>query len=499
MSLHIKTALTLGFAITLLIALLAIWLSWRDRHDFAALERREISRDLLRGTNVIRAQLSNLEFTTLDWAVWDDLFDYAKVPNQPFEQSMLNTTKFGLLDLETILIQDRKTQLLFGQERTPIGNYRSLPFAPKIQGEMARLYDTSQWLWQREAQFIVTGGFANYEGKLFLVTTSPIIPSSRLLAPSGQLTMARILDTSAITRLGEEVQLKLDLIPPSSDKNLPAQMLSQLQREGAEYIDFASSDLAVGYRLLSMPGREPPLVLRIEFAREIYGQGMASIWRTVASLLGFTALLLGLVMWLLERGLLSRLTHSVRQLSQSGDATGRVGVEGDDELGLLAHSLNTGLERIERTQVRAARAEAELQRLRGNELETLVGERTAELNAVQFEMLERLAAVAEFRDDDIGAHTRRVSELSVILAEHLGVNPEDCSRLSFAARLHDIGKIAIPDAILFKPSKLDPEEWALMQTHAAVGAQMLDHSKSEILTMAHQVALTHHERWDGRR
>jgi PAS domain S-box-containing protein/putative nucleotidyltransferase with HDIG domain len=120
-----------------------------------------------------------------------------------------------------------------------------------------------------------------------------------------------------------------------------------------------------------------------------------------------------------------------------------------------------------------------------------------ELNAAQFEMVARLAAAAEFRDDDTGQHTRRVGELSVAIAERLGLPTAQVELIRIAAPLHDIGKIAVPDAILGKPGKLTDAEFEQIKTHTAVGAQMLAGSSFALLEVAEQIALTHHEKWDG--
>jgi putative two-component system response regulator len=119
------------------------------------------------------------------------------------------------------------------------------------------------------------------------------------------------------------------------------------------------------------------------------------------------------------------------------------------------------------------------------------------ITALNIEMLARLAAAAEFRDDETGQHTRRVGNLSVAIAERLGVPEPDVGLIGLAAPLHDVGKIALPDAILCKPGKLTPSEFEQMKTHAAVGGQMLTGSAFALLEVAEGIALTHHERWDG--
>jgi putative nucleotidyltransferase with HDIG domain len=130
-------------------------------------------------------------------------------------------------------------------------------------------------------------------------------------------------------------------------------------------------------------------------------------------------------------------------------------------------------------------------------LEGRVRERTEQLRETQLEVVRRLAAAAESRDSDTGAHIERMSRLCERLARAIGWSVADAELLRHASALHDIGKIGIPDRVLLKPGKLDDEERAIMQRHAMIGAKMLADSRSEMLQMAEEVARTHHERWDG--
>jgi len=132
-----------------------------------------------------------------------------------------------------------------------------------------------------------------------------------------------------------------------------------------------------------------------------------------------------------------------------------------------------------------------------SEREEKVRERTAELEAAQMETLERLAIAAEFRDDDTGRHTQRVGKLAELLGRALGLSEEEVVLLRRAAPLHDVGKIGIPDAILLKPGALTQAERAVMQTHTAIGAKILSGGRSPVMKVAEEIALSHHERWNG--
>jgi len=121
----------------------------------------------------------------------------------------------------------------------------------------------------------------------------------------------------------------------------------------------------------------------------------------------------------------------------------------------------------------------------------------SELEIAQAETVQRLSMAVEFRDEDTGAHIERIGRFSVLLAEHIGMDEEFCERLKHAAPLHDVGKVAIPDAILMKPGPLTPEERAIIETHAEEGHRLVRGSSSAILDMAATIALSHQEKWDG--
>ena len=101
-------------------------------------------------------------------------------------------------------------------------------------------------------------------------------------------------------------------------------------------------------------------------------------------------------------------------------------------------------------------------------------------------------------DDNTKEHVTRVGELAGKIAAALGLTPDFIATIRYSALLHDVGKIGISDTILLKPGKLTDEEYETMKQHTKIGAQILSGSKSEILSMAEEIAITHHERWDGR-
>lgn len=130
-------------------------------------------------------------------------------------------------------------------------------------------------------------------------------------------------------------------------------------------------------------------------------------------------------------------------------------------------------------------------------LEERVAQRTAQLQESQFEVLQRLARAAEYRDDDTGQHTNRVGRFAAEIARRLGMNSIEVELLQAAAPLHDVGKIGVADSILLKPGRLTPEEFAIMKTHALIGGNLLSGGQSDLVQLAELIARSHHERWDG--
>ena len=130
-------------------------------------------------------------------------------------------------------------------------------------------------------------------------------------------------------------------------------------------------------------------------------------------------------------------------------------------------------------------------------LERTVRERTSELEDARVETLQRLAFAAEYRDEETYLHTERVGRAAALLAEAVGLPATRVELIRRAAPLHDIGKVAVPDQILRKPGRLDGAERGLMCAHTTIGGKILSGSRSAVLRLAEEIALTHHERWDG--
>jgi len=138
------------------------------------------------------------------------------------------------------------------------------------------------------------------------------------------------------------------------------------------------------------------------------------------------------------------------------------------------------------------------------EMEAEVARRTQELTRA-FEKIKiasldtvyRLSRAAEYKDEDTGAHVQRMSHYSSAIARGMGLDEEFIENVLWAAPMHDVGKIGIPDRVLLKPGKLDDDEWVIMRQHTTIGAEILKDADADFIKLAADIALTHHEKWNG--
>ncbi len=121
-----------------------------------------------------------------------------------------------------------------------------------------------------------------------------------------------------------------------------------------------------------------------------------------------------------------------------------------------------------------------------------------ELQSAYLDTINRLALAAEFKDEETGDHILRMSAFCTLIAEKYGLDDDAVKNIRYASPMHDIGKIGIPDKILLKPDRLTSEEFDIIKTHTTIGASILADARAEVLQCGHQIALTHHEKWNGK-
>jgi len=184
-------------------------------------------------------------------------------------------------------------------------------------------------------------------------------------------------------------------------------------------------------------------------------------------------------------------------------------ISGSDDSAIRYQALDMGVTDFLRKPIDVAEVKARLRNLlklreaqaslrnRAEWLDREVSRATAALSAREEEVILRLSRAAEYRDRDTGAHIVRMANYCRIVGGAMGLDEGQCQTLFLAAPMHDIGKIAVSDAILLKPGKLTPEERSVMEMHTLHGFQILSGSDSDLIRQAAEIAVSHHERWDG--
>lgn len=172
------------------------------------------------------------------------------------------------------------------------------------------------------------------------------------------------------------------------------------------------------------------------------------------------------------------LSDVAKQITRTQDYTQQVTIDRDDEIGQLSDAFNTMIGGMDRAL---------------EEITAL----NKEIEDTQREVVFTMGSIGESRSKETGNHVKRVAEYSKLFAVYYGLDENEAEMLRQASPMHDIGKVAIPDAVLNKPGRFDEEERRIMDTHAALGYDMLKHSGRELLLMAATVAYEHHEKWDG--
>lgn len=246
-------------------------------------------------------------------------------------------------------------------------------------------------------------------------------------------------------------------------------------------IDLRPSEFGESLQVARKLSGKPELTVVLEEEKAFAYRLLYKYERWFLVLLVLGALFIATAAYFIAKGLIRpviALSATAKQITRTRDYTQQVRVDREDEIGQLSDAFNT--------------------MIRG--MDSALGEITAlnkEIEDTQREVVFTMGSIGESRSKETGNHVRRVAEYSKLLALYYGLAEEEAEMLKQASPMHDIGKVAIPDAILNKSGRFDDEERRIMDTHAELGYDMLKHSQRPLLQTAAIVAYEHHEKWDG--
>ena len=247
--------------------------------------------------------------------------------------------------------------------------------------------------------------------------------------------------------------------------------------------------------------RAPYFVVARLNSSEIAGDVKAFIWRITGLVLLISVFVTLVTILVLEKLVLSPIRNLATSMMLAGsdpDNPDRHLMETvrKDEWGDIINAFNRMLSESSIHLQKIQKQETEL-RKRADDLDITVRERTMELRETQLKIIQRLGRAGEYRDNETGTHVIRMSRSSQVLALAAGLSEKHAEQILFASPMHDVGKIGIKDDILLKPGPLTEAEFDVMRTHPQIGADIIGEHQSPILRLAREIALSHHEKWDG--
>ncbi len=358
MTLRVRTLRLVGLSIAALVAVVYFTIATLSRGDYARLERREALKNIQRLKDAITTTRGSLDLVVKDWSAWDDTYAFIKDRNAAYQKSSLTDSSLSNLNINLIAYLDVNGRTVFikalqngHQTRLPTGLETYLkPGSPMLHGSNPSS---------------MTSGLMRLPSGSMLVASRPILTSDGRGPSRGTLLMARYFDDELLTELGKVTHLSLSRI------SLQDRALADNDREdiaalytGQEAVVHPEGNRTVaGYFLLRDVFGTPATVVQMKEPRQIYLQGEISLRYMLISLTVIGLVFGALSVWLLERDVLSRLTrlsNEVSRVGQSAQSSASVTVDGQDELGSLAATINTTFRALERAQIELQHREHEL-------------------------------------------------------------------------------------------------------------------------------------------
>jgi len=361
MNIRSSTLLRIGITCLVLVALQYLASSTIIRNSFRDMADETAQRNLERARFALDDQLQRLDSFALDWASWDDTYQFIVDQNDDYRKSNLPDNSFTDQDINLVAFLDLEGRLMWANafdaedRRDPA----LLEEIKPMLGPGKRLYDPA--LTGRQ----VAGLIRSSRG-LMLVAARPILPSEEDGAPRGVLIVGRLVDTETIRELSRRTRLETHLLPPDgSDPAGPSlEAIKALDAGRGPMIDQLGDETLAAFDTLRDIHGRPAALLRVDMPRDLERRGDEVVRYNAMSII-LAGLIFGVgILLLLERRVLSRiesLTGQVRSLGATKDLAGRVALEGKDELGALSSHINIMLDELERSRADLARQVSEVQ------------------------------------------------------------------------------------------------------------------------------------------
>ena len=358
MTLRRKTLITSCIAVLALLTVVTFSANHILLGGFSDVETRATQSSLNRATNAVENELSSLTAFLSDWAEWDDSYEFVARQSPEYIKKNLTAQTFQMQRLQLLVFLDNHRNVVYGTLFDP----RSQNFLP-LQTALQQHFQLGSPLVSGTNSAEAVRGLIMQNGTPWLIASRPVVDSERRWSPRGWLIVGRTMDDTLRSQLSKTTQLSLQFHPVIST-DLPVdiqQAVQQLSAETPTLVKAFSETRIAGYALMTDLYGQPGVILRTDAPREAYLQGKRTVQYFVLLLIGLGIFFTLIYLLMLEKTILSRLSSLGRQVSQIGlqsKPSLRVSVSGQDELSLLAGSINRMLQSLETAQSELLESEA---------------------------------------------------------------------------------------------------------------------------------------------
>ncbi|MCX6036485.1 MAG: PAS domain S-box protein, partial [Chloroflexi bacterium] len=357
MSVRIKTLVVIGLTFLALLGLLYFTSLWFLLQGAIVTEEKSTTRDVTRLLAALDDQIAVMDATVGDWAPWDDTYEFISSGDTGYIDSNLPIGTFTNLGVELMLFINNSGQIVFGK-MVDLDSQAEIPFPESLYSE---LQVGGRLLSYKDPSDKMAGILSLPEGAM-IIASQPIVTSQGEGPIRGTLIMGRRLDEAEIAKLSQRTQLSISTFPYNDDVLPDDVALARNSLVGVKPIFVApqSETVVSGYTLVNDVYGNPALILRVDTPREAFTQAKTSMRYLGLALLAI-GIVLGLVtMLLLERMVITRLTSlnsSVMKIGSQGTASSRVEANGNDEIFVLATSVNSMLDSLENSRAKERESE----------------------------------------------------------------------------------------------------------------------------------------------
>lgn len=430
------------------------------------------------GLNFISAEMERI---VRNFAIWDDTYKYVGGTNESFVKTNLNSVTFENNDIDFMMIYDINKNLIWGDGLIPHHDKNLHPNLEEMSSSIIKEY--SNILSTKDTFGVKSySGLVKVEGFIAIVGACSIYPTDKKGECRGTFIMVRIIDSKRVESLSKMLLIDFTMNPLTNERSYA---LKLDYGKGFYYIRSVSDQLFETFSECPDINGNWAFKLKAIVSREIYlkDRSMANLTFYLGLIGGvILIILIGLTVEVMIIGPISKITAHARRIKEKNDYMSVLKLKNKDEIGELGQEFTLMLRQIKG---------------HSDGLEDMVKEKTEEVHRSRTEMVYRLASAAENRDNATGMHLKRIYEYSKLLAKNCNLSEGYCEIIGLASILHDVGKIGIPDSILLKPGKLTPEEYEVIKGHSTIGANILEHGNSKLMNTSYEIALYHHERYDG--